>query len=182
MAARLISRSLNEALSVSGADGEGIITIIRQAFYTANSDLFESSRNRGMRMGTTASVVVCRGNNFFFAHVGDTRLVHITCAGDITQLSTDHRHGNCKNVLTNAIGIFPEIEVETGLVEMMPGESLLLSSDGLHDFFSQAQMKQAVAERSSLSEALHFMIRTALQDGSKDNVSGILLKLVGKDE
>src|SRR5439155_26713523 len=101
-------------------------------------------------MGTTLSALLIVGNKGFIAHVGDSR-IYMMRDGRVQQLTEDHtvfneliKRGKLtrdqiekvahKNAITRAVGVYERVEIDTLLIELLPGDQFLLASDGLHGY------------------------------------------------
>lgn len=98
-------------------------------------------------MGTTCTVAVVRGDQLFVSHVGDSR-AHLLRAGSLHRITEDHswveeqvalgtlsreearNHPN-RSVITRAVGLEPQVEVDGYLISLVDKDILLLCSDGL---------------------------------------------------
>src|ERR1041385_1373119 len=120
------------------------------AFKVANRRIFETARGDGGRrgMGTTLAAAAIEGGQICIAHVGDSRVYRIH-GETIERLTRDHslleqfkeinpgmtreEENNFphKNVITRALGLNDDVEVEVKQLELAPGDEYLLCSDGL---------------------------------------------------
>src|SRR6185436_1500170 len=99
-------------------------------------------------MGTTMSALLVSGQQGFIAHVGDSR-IYLLRAGKVQQITEDHtvyneliKRGKLtrdqiekvaqKNAITRAVGVYERVEVDTLVIELLPGDTFVLASDGLH--------------------------------------------------
>jgi protein phosphatase len=80
-----------------------------------------------------------------------------------------------RNVLTNVLGAKPEIDVEVQETAF-GGETLLLSSDGLHNSVPPQFMASAVAAQPRLRAAADELVRAALERDGKDNITALLVR------
>ncbi len=145
-------------------------------------------------MGTTLTAAVVRGPDIFLAHVGDTR-VYLLRAARLTQVTEDHslvahlvaegeitadeaRVDPRRNLLTRSVGLTPEVRVDAGHLKwtFMPGDVLILSTDGLHGLVSNEEMARAVGAAASLEEAGAALVALALEAGGIDNITVILAR------
>ncbi|MGH7271585.1 MAG: PP2C family protein-serine/threonine phosphatase, partial [Polyangiaceae bacterium] len=140
----------------SGATGaskvttKDIVALIEHAVHKACSKIHEEAVNdpnkRGM--GTTLSSILVLGHRGFIAHVGDSR-IYLSRDGHVQQVTEDHtvfneliKRGKLtreqidkvqqKNAITRAVGVYERVEVDTLVMELIPGDALVLASDGLH--------------------------------------------------
>lgn len=141
-------------------------------------------------MGTTVVGVLVDGTRVTYAGVGDSRLYAFQ-GGTLTQLTTDDswmvllanepgmtpevlRHHPMRNVLTNVVGAKLELAVEV-LQADLPGATLLLCSDGVHGVLTDEMMAAIVAAEPDLQKAAQALVQAAMDHGSKDNVTAVLV-------
>jgi PPM family protein phosphatase len=183
-----------------GSGSEDIAAALGDALTRANTRIFnEAQTNADLRgMGTTTSALLVRGNQAWFAHVGDSRIYHVR--GDsITQLTDDHslvavmvREGLLtskeaenhprRNVLQRSIGVSEEVDVDVrGPIEVQELDTFVLCSDGLHGLVKPNELKDIVLKANSIEEAADTMVRLALERGGPDNVTVIVARLERAD-
>lgn len=171
--------------------------VLRRAFEAANAAIYEASCTDSscQGMGTTGTAVVVRGGDLHLAHVGDSRayLVH---NGAIRQLTDDHslvahlvergqitaeeaRVDPRRNVVTRSIGVASELEVNILALPgaLNPGDTLVISSDGLHGVVTDDEILRLVSG-PDLGQACHDLIALANQHGGPDNITVILARPV----
>ncbi len=86
---------------------------------------------------------------------------------------------NWRNILVNAIGVSADVGVEMAHVNLVDGDRLLLSSDGLHDYFTvNAEVASHIAT-GDLQTQLSHMIELAKERGGHDNITAIALEIRG---
>lgn len=123
--------------------------------------------------GATAAVATVHERDLLVAHVGDCR-AYLLRGGALTRLTRDHTLINDylllhpqptpeelaklpSSVVTRAIGVRPEMNVETGSVHLCDGDTLLLCTDGIYDWVQEERI-QAILRRggglAGLCEAL----------------------------
>lgn len=140
-------------------------------------------------MGTTVVAVALEDNLMSVAHVGDSRayrleerqLVPLTtdhswvAEMQSKQLSTEEGFGAVgKNVITRALGVRENVEVDYRLVKVKPGDTFVLCSDGLCGFAEDDEIF-AVAEKAGgdLKRIVDDLIQMANDRGGADNVTVI---------
>jgi serine/threonine protein phosphatase PrpC len=185
---------------VAGSSGanrvttKDVIALLEHAVQRACSKIHEEATadtsKRGM--GTTLSSVLVCGNQAFIAHVGDSR-IYLFRGGKIQQITEDHtvfneliKRGKLsreqieklaqKNAITRAVGVYERVEVDTLVMELLAGDTLLLASDGLHGYFEQAEeMEPHLALEGDA--AVKTLVGIANDRGGKDNITGVLVKV-----
>lgn len=140
-------------------------------------------------MGTTLSVLWPAGEIMLIAHVGDSR-VYLMRDGQLRQVTKDHsmvadmvRRGllteeqaavhPMRNYITRAVGTEPTIQVDILGMERQKGDRWLVCSDGLHGLVNKEKLQQLMAE-ADMEEAADQMVREALDQGGRDNISLVL--------
>jgi PPM family protein phosphatase len=146
-------------------------------------------------MATTIAVLLLRGNQVHFAHLGDSRIYRVT-PERIECVTTDHsmiqelvdqglffsleearNAGVPNNVLTRGLGVEEEVQVDIGEARVVPADVYLLCSDGLTNMVSDEEIRQTLQEAGGdLNRAADRLVQMALQAGGLDNVSLILAR------
>lgn len=102
---------------------------------------------------TTFTALVIRGGTGHVFHIGDSRLWRLR-GGDWECLTADHalvtRHGN---QLTRALGMDWRVEVDYREIEVRPGDLFLLTTDGIHGFVPERELRDIIVMRSETLEA-----------------------------
>ncbi len=145
-------------------------------------------------MGTTSVTLLFYDNRVAVCHVGDSRL-YMLREGGLQQLTEDHtviqelvRHGFYtseqaresanKNVVTRAVGIAEELQVDLQEESVMPGDVLLLCSDGLTDMVDDVEIEKLLLEGEDLTLTAQSLVDLANEGGGKDNISVVLARIV----
>ena len=143
-------------------------------------------------MGATASAVFLKKDMAFWAHVGDSRLYKIE-NDSIEQVTKDHTmaqflldegaitvddegYEQSKNFLVQCVG-GSECEVDSGKFKIGKGVTLLLSSDGLHDFLDDNWIHKTVVSSKNPEEAVNQLTQDVLSKGAEDNITIIVVKI-----
>ncbi|QMW04188.1 PP2C family protein-serine/threonine phosphatase [Spirosoma foliorum] len=177
------------------------LSMLREAVVFANNRINdqrqEDPRLAQMCCVLTAVVVDDRSHKLSFVHVGDTRLYRYR-QGTLEKLTHDHSMVGIRedaNELTEAEAMqHPrrnEILREVGSAEhrvddpdflesdetdFLPGDQLLLCSDGLTDMITQAQIKTVLDRGVPLEKQIAELIRIANEQGGKDNITVVLAR------
>ena len=144
----------------------------------------QDSDKRGM--GTTCTLAVIKDKRLYYAHVGDSR-AYLFRDDELSQITNDHSwvegmvragvisreaartHPN-RNMVTRAIGINEDVEVDTGSCALHDGDLIILCSDGLNSMLADEDI-QSVVETSSHETVCVDLIEAANQAGGHDNIS-----------
>jgi protein phosphatase len=190
MAAEIIPKVVNDRLAAR----EPADQAVRAALAEANRAIVTAGQGQSTerRMGTTAVLAVQQADQVFVAGLGDSR-AYVIRGERVEQLTVDHtvadalerngtltseqaRHSPWKNVLYKFLGC---AEMTDG-AEVRPftpraGDRLLLASDGLTNFISPDDLTVGAASNRSPQEWAEALIQLALDRGSKDNVTCIVV-------
>lgn len=187
VASGMAVQAFNYFLPQTGRAEEELTTLIRRV----NNGIFEHAAGAGLTgMGTTITAAVVNGSRVIVAHVGDSR-AWLWRDGSLERLTEDHslvaemiREGQIteaeaathpqRSVITRALGVDPGVEVDTGSVEMRPGDVFLLASDGLHGMVPEEEIAQVLAGSPDLGQAARALVEAANAHGGSDNVTVIL--------
>ncbi|MBS1818081.1 MAG: serine/threonine-protein phosphatase [Acidobacteria bacterium] len=171
---------------------------LRTAVHLANRRIFRTAENNDdyNGMGTTIVGALINGTRMAIAHVGDSRL-YLIRKGRIRQLTADDswaatilahdprlnpadiaRHP-MRNVLTNVLGARDQVDVHVSEHDLEPGDLVLLCSDGLHGVVDDAALAEIAGGQTDLKLATRRMVDTALERGSRDNVTALLVRVSG---
>ena len=174
----------------------GIIaeTDLVQALVHANEVIYAESMTNHLHhgMGTTlAAMVVLDNNNIVVAHVGDSR-VYMWHEKALTRLSKDHsyvqelvdegivsideaRTHPRRNIVTRALGIDAEVDVEANTFPVTVGAWYVLCSDGLVDEISDADIAKVLERCITPHEASQALVDAANAAGGRDNITVIVV-------
>lgn len=143
-------------------------------------------------MGTTATAVVVLGSSAHWAHVGDSRLYHLR-GGKLRQVSVDHSFlqtflddGSMtqeeaakhpfRHVLDQCVGCSTCVP-DSGVLDVLPGDMVLLSTDGLHKVLSDKAVTTILRAEESVQAVVVKLIAAALKGGGTDNVTVVALRI-----
>lgn len=167
-------------------------------FTQANKNIYEAAAANPVLkgMGTTCTALVVKDKQVYYAHVGDSR-AYIIKNHTIARITTDHTYVQelvkqgaitlaeaeehpQRNILTNAMGTKPVIQIDTGKCDFSfeDGNSLLLCSDGLYDYLQDAEMAEIVNNNTE-QEAAEKLVAEAKKRGGHDNITVVLAARAG---
>jgi protein phosphatase len=159
---------------------------LRGAICIANQRVYlESQENDAYAgMGTTVVGAYFSQNNqrAYIAHVGDSRCYRLR-GGELTQLTVDHTLGNAgitgrtAGILSRAIGIEPDVDVDVAFEAPLPGDVYLLCSDGLSRSIDDFELLASLTGTSDLDRASADLIERAKAAGGRDNITAILVRV-----
>lgn len=167
--------------------------LIKQAFHTANEQIYEQSlqKTEYQGMGTTVVLAIAAKDHIIIGNIGDSR-AYILTDGKLSQVTMDHslvsellRTGQItetdsenhpqRNVLTRALGTEPTAEVDLYHLDWQVNDMLLLCSDGLTSLVNDHEVEHILMGDDDLHQRTEQLIATALHAGGNDNVTVVLL-------
>ena len=139
------------------------------------SRLSDEQREQGMVCTFDALVVRSRTAHLF--HVGDGQIACVR-QGRLEILTEPHRVylGGGESYLARALGIDRDVEIEYRSQPILPGDVLLLTSDGVHEYLPASAFVEA-ASRPDADEGARWLVEAALGAGSRDNLTAQLVRI-----
>lgn len=188
---RLLSQSL---LHIN--DDEPIAAL-KNAIQRVNLSVFRAAEADSSLAGMGATLVcaLLYENRFIAANIGDSRLYHYSDHA-LRQVTTDHslvqmmvNAGNItkeearthpkRNIITRAMGIAMRTDIDLFDRSWMPGDILLLCSDGLSGSLPDATIEAQLEDVADLQVTARKLVQSALDAGATDNVTVILAQCEG---
>ena len=143
-------------------------------------------------MGTTIVAAVLDEDKLIAANVGDSRL-YIVNENSIKQVTIDHsyveemiRRGRIaredarkhpdKNMITRAVGVFPEVEIDFFETKVAPGDTVLLCTDGLTNMVEDEEIKRIILGQRDIVEKTESLVEAANRNGGTDNITVLLIE------
>lgn len=164
----------------------------------ANASIFQAAQSQPQYagMGTTIVSGLFYDNRVVVGHVGDSRLYRLrgetleTITRDHSLLQEqidsgmisleDARQSKNKNLVTRAVGIDAEVVPEIHVHDVQAGDIYLFCSDGLNDMVEDEDIQATLyAMQGNLPLAADQLVQMANDNGGRDNVSVILVKVKG---
>lgn len=145
-------------------------------------------------MGTTITMLELKpGRQGTFGHVGDSR-AYLFRAGKLEQVTVDHtivteylRAGKItpeqavdhpqRNMITRALGLIPDIDVDMFDMSFEPGDRVLLCSDGVSDMIADNEIADALKSKSTAEEAVWELVERANKAGGHDNITALVVDI-----
>jgi len=206
VASRLAAETIQQAMEhYLGGTGEALVgpvpTDLRpDAAYLvgslrlANRRIYDAaiSRPEYEGMGTTVVALLARPERCTLAHVGDSRIYRVR--GDtIAQLTHDHSFvqeqvdrgllsatqaqvSQYRHMITRALGLGLDVEVDLQEAEPLPGDAWLLCSDGLSDLVEDEEMLAAVQAHPEPADACQALVDQANRRGGDDNITVLIVQ------
>jgi serine/threonine protein phosphatase PrpC len=191
VASQIAVEAFAAELPASGSPEERLATRAQDA----NRRIYEISSTEQDRagMGTTLTAVYVDDSELAVAHVGDSR-AYLFRDGELGRLTQDHtlveellRRGKLteeqaaehpqRSIITRALGVDPEVDVDTRTFNAHAGDVVLLCSDGLTSMISEKQVAAVLGEEPDLDRAAERLIAEANAAGGRDNITVVLFRL-----
>ncbi len=177
--------------------GKQIQQLMVDAILQVNAAILGAARNNPHYhgMGTTLVTALFDHDTVTIAHVGDSRAYRLR-QGELAQLTRDHsllqeqidagmiapdlaRFSLNKNLITRAVGVDYELEVEMHQHHTEPGDLYLICSDGLSDMLEMDEMRNLLRRKDfRLVEISDALVERANYYGGHDNISVILVQVL----
>ena len=196
-AGEVASATALEALRAAVASGEPL----REAIEGANDAVLEKSESdhelQGMGTTLTAGMLGTDGS-LMVGHVGDSR-AYLVRDGELRQITDDHslveemvRGGELtpeqaevhpqRSIITRALGIEPQVDVDVYPIELQPGDRILLCSDGLTTMVRPDEIANIVRREADPRRAAQLLVDAANAAGGEDNVTAVIVEAVEAPE
>ena len=148
--------------------GQKILSATNSWLYSQGQQRYQSAKG----MVSTLSIVVLKSNTAHLFHIGDSRIYRLR-KGNLEQLTRDHRVwvSDEKNYLNRAMGIEPRLEVDYKAVPLEKGDLFFMSTDGVHDFIAEKELKAFLQSNEDLDVISEQVVQHASKNKSDDNLS-----------
>jgi protein phosphatase len=184
--------------SLNGQNGSAGAQSLANAIQLANKTIFQAGQQQNGRngMGSTIVAALVRGNSLAIANVGDSR-IYLVRQGTIQQLTQDHslvmeqvrrgyitlqqaQQSQMQNIILRALG--PEEVVEADIEDLvaLPGDVLIMASDGLTRYVPDEDILKIVQGRHGLQQACGELVNRAKECGGDDNITCLLVRIVDR--
>ena len=198
VASAMAIKMLGDAQKVGVADANQLSEVIKRinkAIFQASAD---QTDQRGM--GTTLTALALTPSNrnsevsVSVANIGDSR-TYLLRNGEFRQVSVDHsyvqelvseglitkeeaRTHARRNIVTRALGIEPNVAVDTWTLPLINGDRYILCSDGLVDEVTDEAIEQCVKQPISPQKLADQLVVIANQNGGRDNITVVVVDVV----
>lgn len=186
-----LSRLEQLAPAIAGLQDEELEEWLNGALSQANKAVYEFSlfQAETVGMGTTVTALLIRGSKAVLAHVGDSR-GYLWRGEQLIPLTNDHsyveellRMGHIssdeaenhpkRHLLTRAVGMAEDVEVDSRTVEVQPGDVLILCTDGFSNMLSMEELMSEFRKTVSWEEHWAALRQLVLTRGAPDNFTAL---------
>ncbi|HEX3155648.1 MAG TPA: Stp1/IreP family PP2C-type Ser/Thr phosphatase [Candidatus Angelobacter sp.] len=184
--------------SLNGQNGSLGAQSLANAIQLANKTIFEAGQQHNGRngMGSTIVAALVRGNSLAIANVGDSR-IYLVRQGTIQQLTQDHslvmeqvrrgyitlqqaQQSEMQNIILRALGSEEVVEADIEDLVALPGDVLIMASDGLTRYVPDEDILTIVQGGRGLQQACGELVKRARECGGDDNITCLLVKIVNQ--
>jgi protein phosphatase len=171
---------------------------LKQAVLEANRRIREmAAGDKSLEgMGTTVTALLSDGDVVHLAHVGDSR-AYLLRGGELSQLTEDHtlvqelvKQGKLRpedakrhpqgSIITRALGADADVQVDTATFKIVPGDRLLLCTDGLTAVVDPTTIRNVLLRTRDPQQAAERLVAMANEQGGPDNVTVVVLDAGGR--
>jgi len=173
----------------AGHDTDSLVAAVQSANRVVHAEAAANPDLSGM--GTTITAMMTTHDSAQIVHVGDSR-AYLLRDGRLRRLTQDHtvvdrlaREGKIpaaevdrhpqRSVLERALGVSPEVDIDVQLLDVRPGDRLLLCTDGLTSMLDDDEIREILLTESDPETAAQALIDAALAAGGKDNVTAVIV-------
>lgn len=171
---------------------EDFTQALRHTLAQVNSAVREETLRRGVAMmGSTVVILAARGDRAVGLWAGDSRLYRLR-DGRIERLSHDHSYVQelqdsgllneaearvhpRGNIVTRAIGVEDQLELQAVDVQVLPGDTYLLCSDGLNKTAEDHEIADVLGHADPY-QVVRSLVHLGLTRGAPDNITAVVVK------
>jgi PPM family protein phosphatase len=167
---------------------------LESAVRQTHQRIFAEGGGRGQGMATTLTMAVLVWPRAYLLHVGDSRAFYFH-KGRLKQLTRDQTTGEymvdagawteeqarkapTASALVSALG-GDDLTVAVGLVDLQPGDVLLLCTDGLTRHVSDERIAEVLGRAADAQSMCRELVADALDGGGSDNVTVVVARMQG---
>lgn len=184
----------HDAEKLSTATPNELASDLYTTVQSANTSIFTQAESQEARnrMGTTLVLATICGDRLYFAHIGDSRL-YLLRDEVFTQLTRDHSlvqtlvdRGEIsqdeaaihplRHQITRVVGGDERVSPDIASQALLPGDIILLCTDGLSGAVSADEIKAILRTKASAQQKSDALIAAALQAGGPDNITAVVVR------
>jgi PPM family protein phosphatase len=184
------------AATASAENLQTLAELVRSANKAIWEKAGEDPSLRGM--GTTCTLMLVDDSKAHFAHVGDSR-AYLMRDGQLTQITEDHtlvgrmvKEGKLapedaenhpqRSIITRALGVDSDVEVDIITLELMPGDRILMCSDGLSSMISDEAIAPPLRDERDPQKAADRLVQLANEAGGEDNITVVVVDVIDQKQ
>jgi len=176
--------------------GAMLISLLPRLIQQANAAVHDrrlEPEYRGKSMATTLVACALRYDQAVISHVGDSRC-YLVRNGQAQQITQDHTLVNeqrkmglisagdiptsdSRHVLIRSLGPEMFVSPDTTAVTLQPGDVLVLSTDGLHDEMSEAEIAAIASQKKDATQLARELVARAVEIDGGDNTTAQVIRV-----
>ncbi len=190
----IAAKATSELSTIQDLTADEYASWLMQAVQAANQTVYDARQRADSDMGSTIACVLLLGTQAYLAHLGDSR-IYLLRGGSILSLTTDHSvvqqlvtigklsaeealHHPQRNVIYRSLGEKPQVEADIYTQDLLPGDKLLVCSDGLNSMLDDQKIQILIQESTSPQVACDYLVDAANLAGGEDNISVVLIEII----
>jgi PPM family protein phosphatase len=171
----------------------GLLPRLVQHANAAVHDCTLAPEYRGRRMATTLVACALRHDQAIVSHVGDSRC-YLVRNGQARQVTQDHTlvnqqrklglitaaemaESDSRHVLIRSLGPEMFVSPDTTTLTLLPGDVLVLTSDGVHDEMNDRTIAQIVSQKKNIEEIARELVARAVEIDGGDNTTAQVIRV-----
>jgi len=198
LASRIVVEVLPERLREQIGDAERLdettVNAVVETVRTLSRELRQESQGEpGISgMGATLVLALVRGRQVLIVHLGDSR-AYLWRKGKLICLTSDHTLAHAlldagvltaeeaadhpgRHQLSRFVGMPGEPLPDAGLLDLLPGDRLLLCTDGLTNMVSDNGTQDVLGHQADPELACRTLVQLSNSAGSVDNVTALVVE------
>ncbi len=191
LAVKVISDKINASYRENMKDAS-IKNMLDSSLTAANIEVYDmaDAKTELHGMGTTAVCAIVRGDQAYIAHAGDSR-AYVFNPDGFRQITTDHSmvqdllskgkitseealHHPNKNIITRAVGVDKNIDIDFDQIDFGEEDTLLLCTDGLSNYVTNEEIIELMSDGKHYAFADR-LVQKANQNGGGDNITVVVI-------
>lgn len=189
-----VAKAVLQAHSGGGYGEHWLTQTLQQSVLEANQQIIKAQQQQPAlaNMATTVVALLIREQSAALCHLGDSRCY--CYRQQLQRLTTDHtllqdmladgqidqqtfELSPMHHVISRALGLNAQPQLDLQVVEFQPAQYYLLCSDGLTDCVSDAQIEYVLEQQGDVDQCIDELIKQANDHGGADNISVVLLSV-----
>jgi protein phosphatase len=177
----------------SGAMLASLLPRLIQQANVAVHDCTLDPKYQGKRMATTIVACAMRYDQAVISHVGDSRC-YLVRKGEARQVTQDHTWVNeqrkmglisasemsesdSRHVILRSLGPEMFVSPDTTVLTLLPGDVLVLCTDGVHDEMSDRAIAAIVSQNKKIDEIARELVASAVENDGNDNTTAQVIRV-----
>jgi protein phosphatase len=176
--------------------GAMLISLLPRLVQSANAAVHDrtlAAEYRGKKMASTVVACAMRHDQAIISHVGDSRC-YLVRNGSAKQITQDHTWVNeqrklglisqeeiaeseSRHVLIRSLGPEMFVSPDTTAVTLLPGDVLVLCTDGVHDEMKPEEIAAITTVQKDIAEIARDVVARALEIDGHDNTTAQVIRV-----